>query len=230
MRLHRFIQKGIDLSRDSVEINEKEIVHQITAVLRLGAGDQLIISDGLDSAAEAKIASTTKNSVQVSILKRQKNTEKENAVVLYVSIPKKDILERIVQMTTEIGVTKIVPIVCDRTVKTGIVLPRLEKIATEATELSGRFRVPAIETPITFSEALERAKKEGLNTIVLDKNGDRLKSEKIGGYALFVGPEGGFTEKEILLAQEIGASIISLGAHTLRVETAAVASVSIIRQ
>lgn len=150
MRLHRFFTDE-DISGETIFLSEKGLVHQIADVLRLSAGDEIVLcKDGYD--ARVRITEVSKNGIGGEILSLQKNTaEPDRHVTLYFSILKKENVELVVQKAVEAGVSEIVPLKTKRTVKTGLSVERLEKIAREATEQCGRARIPAVREPVEFS-------------------------------------------------------------------------------
>ena len=156
----------------------------------------------------------------------------------------------VVQKTTECGISKIVPIISARTIKTGLNLERLKKIAKEASEQSGRSIVPEILEPISFEKSFELVKKNEIN-ILFDSSGEFLfektcehdgantrnfSAEKYPCFSnrnspqtnIWIGPEGGWTPEEINKTRDLNFKIKSLGKNTLRAETAAIVSTYLI--
>ena len=222
MKLHRFIG-NFDLSKKEMSINDTDFINQAKNVLRLKIGDKLILCDGNLKEAVAEIVNLNKEFAELKILETYKNkNEPEKNVILYCSILKKENFELAVQKAVEVGVKEIVPIITTRTVKLGLNKDRLEKIIKEAAEQSGRGFLPVLGEPINFDEALKSAKENGLNLFFQagypPLGHSMSKFEKIG---IFVGPEGGWTEGEIKIAQSNGFTIVGLGKTILRAETAA---------
>jgi len=244
-KIHRFID-NFDLSKKELKING-EIAHQIIKVLKLKNGEKIELGNGKGVVAFGKIKEIEKETVTVEIEKIIE--EKENKkVILFCSIFKKENFEIVVQKTTECGVLKIVPLITSRTIKTGLNLERLRKIAKEASEQSGRSSVPEIMEPITFEESLKLQKENDLN-IIFDASGElsfkttwecdgtstrNFSAEKYPcvlkdnspliytNIFIWIGPEGGWTEQEIEKAKNSNLKIVSLGSLTLRGETAAI--------
>lgn len=231
MRLNRFyIPNAAKVGE--WEINDIDRVNQIKNVLRHKVGDTLIVFDGKGNEIQVKISKVGKKAIKVIVQVVTKSTSKpKKEVVLHCSILKRDNFELVVQKTTEIGITKIVPIICERTIKTGLNQDRLGKIAIEAAEQSSRGVVPEILEPVSLSKAIEdchglrpRNDSEVIN-IIFDQSGQslgltkRLTNQPIN---LFIGPEGGWTNQELQFAKENDFEIISLGSTTLRAETAAI--------
>ncbi len=223
MKIHRFID-NFDLSQKQLEISG-DIAHQIIKVLKLEIGEKIELCDGKHISAMADIREIKNKSVIVEITQTWTSDVQVNKVTLFCSILKKENFELVVQKTTEVGVYKIIPIISARTIKTGLNLERLQKIAKEASEQSGRINVPEILEPMVFEKSLKLCKENDLN-ILFDGSGEPLgglaaKWEKIN---IFIGPEGGWTEEEIKKARSANFKIMKLGNLTLRGETAAIIS------
>ncbi len=162
-----------------------------------------------------------------------RHTEPAIRVSLYQAIPKKTALfEWVVEKATELGVSTIHPLITERTEKRRLSkFERLERIAVEATEQCNRLRVPLIHHPVSFETALSQVKNgylayefaEGMDLL------DYGKGLTAGGaLQLFIGPEGGFGQKEVNLAKKAGIKIYTLGPRILRTETAAMASLALL--
>ena len=218
MKIHRFIG-DFSVTATTITITTPELVHQMNRVLKLTPGETIILSDGHGTDTEAVITEITKKNVLVRIISQQKNpNEPTKQVTLYLAILKRDNFELSVQKAVEVGVSKIVPIVTERTVKSGLNMQRLETIIREAAEQSGRGIVPTLGDTLTFSQAVTQCKPK--ETILFDLSGKETSYTKIT--SLFIGPEGGFAPAEVALAHKHGVAIGSLGALTLRGETAAI--------
>jgi len=223
-KIHRFI--------DDFNLNEKEleisgdIAYQIIKVLKLEIGEKIELCDGKDTVALGEIKDITNKNIIVKIIDIKKENTQNKKVSLFCAILKKENFELVVQKATEVGIYKIVPIISARTIKTGLNLERLKKIAKEASEQSGRTSVPEILEPISFENALKTINENDVN-ILFDGLGKESLFEK--HYAnsvcnIFIGPEGGWTEEEIKKAHNANFKIMNLGNLTLRGETAAIIS------
>lgn len=224
MRLHRFIG-NFDLSKKELSIDDADFINQVKNVLRFKVGDELILCDGKRNEAKVRFIELENLVSKLEILEVYENeNEPENYVVLYCSLLKKENFELAVQKAVEVGVKEIIPIITARTVKFGLNFERLNKIIKEAAEQSGRGVLPKLNETIDFAKAVAEAKNK--NEINLFFNigesplGSRTsKFKKIG---VFVGPEGGWTEEEMKIAQSNGCILVGLGKTVLRAETAAV--------
>ena len=146
-------------------------------------------------------------------------------VILYQAVPKGKHMDLVVEKATEIGVAAIVPLVTGRSVvRPGgeVKVERWRRLAHAAARQSLQLRVPDVTEPASFEQAVREAGEEG----VLLHNATRLPQleEVMAGspVRLFVGPEGGWDEEEIELAEENGFSVAQLGASRLRSETAGI--------
>lgn len=219
MRLHRFFL-DVDLTRSPVTVGDADACHQMHRVLRLEAGDCVIVADGKGMEARARIERIDAKTVTFAFdAPRAVAAEPARFVTLYCAVLKRENMEWVVQKAVETGAKRIVPVLSSRTVKTGLKNDRLRKIAREAAEQSGRGVVPEVLEPMQFGEAVASAK--GRN-VFFDFNGDARWTSGLGAAAgCWVGPEGGWTAEERRAAEAAGFVIGSLGELTLRAETAA---------
>lgn len=232
MKLHRFIG-NFDFSRNQVEITNPENIKQIKGVLRLGEGDFLILCDGAGNEFEVKILEISKNAIICEIEKKLDSKEIGNKVSLYLAILKKENFELAVQKAVECGVSEIIPMITERTVKTGLNAERLEKIIKEASEQCGRTFVPKLYEIMKFENAIEDGLKNQTRIFYdTDTNQSCQSCQRscqspalaisAKSVSIFIGPEGGFVEKENKIAKDSGYTVASLGSLTLRAETAAI--------
>lgn len=221
MKIHRFIG-DFDLDKETLIIDEKNLVHQIGSVLRLQKNEYIIVSDGKGYESKGLITSITKKDVMLSLEEKYKGIESKNSVHLYLCEIKRDLFELAVQKATECGVNSITPIISSRTLKKNLSTERLRVIAKEASEQCGRSTLPIINEP----EHLDNALKLAIGTkIFCNLAGEEIRNINEGNtYSIFIGPEGGWSDEEILEAKSNGAIEVSLGQTTLRAETAAIIS------
>lgn len=239
----RFFVDPALFSEDTVTLSSDTHRH-ISLSLRMAVGDALVLSDGGGLEADGRILSMSGSETVVSLSqKRTGEAELPIAVHLYQGNPKGDKSELILQKATELGAASVSFFESSRTVAR--ILPeraekqraRLVRIATEAAGQCGRARIPRVALPLSFAAALAEAKancdlvlfcyegeRECSLLSVLEKERDRA----IGSIAVFVGPEGGFSEGEAAAAAAAGARCISLGRRILRCETAPIYAISCI--
>jgi len=180
-----------------------------------------LVSDGKGNEAEGKIILINKDLIQASKISVKENIPEINKqVILYCAILKKENFELVCQKATEVGVSKIIPVISERTIKLGLKEERLKMIIKEAAEQSGRVIIPELGEPIDFSDAVVSAM--GIR-IIFDPDGEvmgKVNDEK--EVSIMIGPEGGWSDVEIKKTIEQGWRIASLGDLTLRAETAAI--------
>lgn len=230
MKLHRFFIAPQMFSGRIANIDDAEIVKQISKVLRLHPGEEIILLDGDGFEYITRLIKVGAREAQAEILKRQINgNEPLLKIALYQSIIKKDNFEWVLQKCTEVGVSSYVPIRSERSEKQNLNIPRMQKILREAAEQSERAMVPPLSEPQEFLKALQRAALTGVPTLVLHPGGDPIKNyaknKDLFELNMFVGPEGGFSDAEIDAARELRANgrqidVVSLGPRILRAETA----------
>ncbi|MBI2610068.1 16S rRNA (uracil(1498)-N(3))-methyltransferase [Candidatus Giovannonibacteria bacterium] len=205
-------------NKSSLDLPE-DVLRQLKTILRSKAGDKIILIDG--SGFDFIAAFDGKKAV---ILEKIPNKcEPERKIHLFQSNLKKDKMELVFQKATELGVFKFYPILSERSVKKDFNRERAEKIIKEAVEQSGRAIIPEIHEVMDFKNALEFVQNERFKGIIADQNSKKHISEvlKTPQMAIFIGPEGGFSENEIAEMKESGFQSVFLCKTVLRGETAA---------
>jgi 16S rRNA (uracil1498-N3)-methyltransferase len=235
----KFFVKSLDIFNQEINITGDDINH-IKNVLRLRLGDNIIVTDERGMDYTVKLESFEATHIRTSIIQSYINKSEPNVkVTLFQGIPKSDKMDLIIQKCVELGVSKIVPVVTERTIvkienqKDAIKkTERWQKIILEAAKQCNRGIVPQIMIPISFNEALECAGEAELGIIPYEKevsNGLRgLLKQGIKSVSVIIGPEGGFTENEIKRAENKGIKAVTLGPRILRTETAGIAVMSIL--
>ena len=221
MRLHRFIG-DYDFSKKEIEILDPKIIKQIKGVLRFKKGEMIILSDGKGNNAEITLSFLSSDKITGTIDKVAKKEKTRRRVSLYLAVLKKENFELAVQKAVEAGVSEIIPVITERTIKTGLNIDRLKKIILEASEQSGRSFVPVLSPILKFQNALINGNNAEEKVIFHLDNDLYVPNKEAQNISIFVGPEGGFTPKEINLAKDSGYTVSSLGHLTLRAETAAI--------
>ena len=214
-----------------------DTAHQIRRVFRLQVGDRVIAIDNQGVELLVELIGVGEDVTGRVIERRSNVAEPRIQVHLYAAVTKAKKLELVVQKCTEIGIASVTPVLCTRSIAGSpgeLRGERLREIAREAAEQSGRGRIPAVMPATSFAQALSSASVPSLlfsgaaNAHRLRTIEDALRGFEIESVGVFVGPEGGFTDSEIDLAQADGLSIVSLGPRTLRAETAAIVASALI--
>ncbi len=227
MRLHRFFVSNPILESETIEVEDFELLHQLRKVFRFTVGGQVILFDNSGMEYKALIQEFGKKSVTFSIISKREGAVAVREVHLFISLLKKDNFEWILQKGTELGVTKFVPIISSRSEKKNINLERARKIIKEASEQSGRSILPDILDTKSFEEALN----VNFPCFAFDPGGDIFTIEHAQKYSplgIFVGPEGGWSNQEIMFFKRNEIRVYSLGPQVLRAETAAIAISSLL--
>ena len=217
------------LSTNMSDKLDKSQSHYVNKVMRVKENEVFSLFNS-SGEWEAKILDISKNIVEFNITKqlRQKETTKE--LWLAFSPIKSNYFNFMIQKATELGVTKFLPIVFDRTIVRKINKERLEKVIIEAAEQSNRINVPSIEEPQSLNSFLKNSKVDliftDLNTSNTKIDLNQLTSNPT---CVIIGPEGDFSEVE---RQEIlkfnGVQAIKINENILRSETAVISAISII--
>ncbi|MDI3339515.1 MAG: 16S rRNA (uracil(1498)-N(3))-methyltransferase [Sphaerobacter sp.] len=209
--------------------------HQIARVLRLGAGDMVVLFNGDGTEVPGTIRASRARCVTLELgAPRPGRPEPQPAVHLAHGLLKADRFDWVVQKATELGVARITPLATSRSV---VSLPpdraqqrreRWQRIAIEAAEQSGRVTVPVVAAPARLDELLPlMAHTPAL--LCWERESAPLRLAPLppaGPLLVLVGPEGGFTRDEVDAAVAAGAHTVSLGPLILRSETAAVAALA----
>ena len=218
------------LSANMIDKLDKNQSHYLSKVMRIKENEIFSLFNK-EGEWEAKILEISKNIVEFKITKqlRQKHNTKE--LWLAFSPIKSNYQNFMLQKATELGVTKFMPIIFDRTVVRKVNKERLEKIVIEASEQSNRINVPPIESPQTLDNFLK--KKNLMNLIFTDLNSDNRKVDKSKltdkPICIIIGPEGDFSEAErdkILSFKNV--QPIKINDNILRSETAVISAISIV--
>ena len=243
--MHKFFTPKELINENTAKIIGEDVKH-IIKVLRIEAGEKVVLNDCQGTEYLAVISSTSKQEVEFEILEKLDiNNESPVKIHLYQGLPKAQKMDLIVQKGTELGISDL-PVMTSRVdVKLKgefKKLDRLNRIALEAAKQSKRSIVPKVLEPISFDEALEGMKQLdliivpyenaegfGIKSLINKLREENTALNKISEVGIFIGPEGGIEEDEILKLKEIGAHIVTLGNRILRTETAGFTAASLIQ-
>ncbi len=200
--------------------------HHLGAVRRFAPGDAVVLFNGDGAEYPAEIAEVSKRQAVLRVLARvEANREIPFPIVVGCALPKRERLDFLLEKLVEVGATRFVPLVTERSV----VRPKEDKLekwrraVVEASKQCGRNRLMAVDKPLSLAEFLN-AGWPGEKRILHTGLPSMVASTGIAGAAFAVGPEGGFTDVEIDAATEAGWRTLSFGPRVLRVETAAIAA------
>ena len=207
---------------------DKSQSHYVCKVMRIKENEVFSLFNS-SGEWEVKILKISKSIVEFNVTKQLRQKENFKELWLAFSPIKSNYFNFMIQKATELGVTKFLPIIFDRTIVRKINKERLEKVIIEAAEQSNRINVPVIEQPQTLKSFL----KNDMDLIFTDLNASNkkidLKMITANPTCVIIGPEGDFSEQE---RQEIlefkGVQPIKINENILRSETAVISALSII--
>lgn len=232
--MYQFFVEPSQIQENKIVITGSDVNH-IKNVLRMKPGEEISVRNGMDDKeyrCEIVLLSDTEICCKLRFVKEE-GVELPAKVYLFQGIPKSDKMEFIVQKAVELGVYEIIPVATDRSVvkldekKAKSRIARWQGVAESAAKQCKRAVIPRIENVMTVSEAVSYADAMDVKLIPyeLAEGMERTKAlfdaiPTESSVAVFIGPEGGFTEEEISLAGEHGIKPVTLGKRILRTETA----------
>ncbi len=234
----RFYVPQPRIEKGMLRVEGNEVKH-VRRVLRLKAGDEIVVFDGFGKEYEGMIVEESPSSVVVYIQNVfSSNKESRLEVTLAQSLLKGEKMDDLIRKATELGVKEIIPFFSSRSIPLLEKSKRLkrhyrwERIAIDASKQCGRGAVPKIEILQGYSEMLQIASPEILRLILWEKEGFKLKevlekSKETVKIFFIIGPEGGFSQGEVEEAKKIGFIPVFLGGRILRAETASLCLLSI---
>lgn len=233
---YHFIVDTEQIKSGKIAITGEDFGH-LTRVLRLKKGDEITATDGSGNLYKCLLEEIYQSEALGKIISVELDqTESPIEMVLLQGLPKGDKLELIIQKTTELGISRVVPVAMKRSVvqlSTGKAKERTtrwQRIAREAAKQCRRSQVPVVEYATDLREVLDSLNEDalillpwegentqGIKEVLISKETSERKQ-----IAIIIGPEGGFDEQEIELAKQYNAVSVSLGPRILRTETAAI--------
>ena len=218
---------------ESLSINltnklDKPQSHYLTRVMRINIGKNFSLFNQ-NGEWEAKITKITNGIVEFLTIKKIRSKNNEREIWLAFAPIKLNYLNLMIQKATELGISKFIPILTERTIVRKINEKRLDKIIVEASEQSNRLKVPKIEKIMKLDNFLKINKKTKIIFGDLNTNNNKLIINNIEPLCILIGPEGDFTLKErekILKLKKIVP--LKINENILRSETAAISLISII--
>jgi 16S rRNA (uracil1498-N3)-methyltransferase len=218
----------------TLTITGSEFTH-MTHVMRMREGDAIRVVDGNGNSYDALITSITREGASCRITALTQGLhEPARALTLAAGMLKNPSrFDYLVEKACEIGVMRIVPLLTERTIPRHAKTERWQKLCVAAMKQSGRCVLPRVLEPVTFREFISSCEPQVLKYIPHEQSGIPLSTSRAawdGPAVVCIGPEGGFSDEEVALAQGGGFQPVSLGARRLRTETAALVACAIILQ
>ena len=218
---------------ESLSINlssklDKSQSHYLSKVMRVNTGEKFSLFNQ-NGEWEAKIDKIIKGIVEFSISKKIRSNTNEKEIWLAFAPIKLNYLNLMIQKATELGVTKFIPILTERTIVRKINEKRVNKIIIEASEQSNRLKVPQLEEIVKLDDFLKFNQKTNIIFGDLNTNNNKLNIKSTESLCILIGPEGDFTTQErekILKLKNI--IPLKINENILRSETAAISIISIV--
>lgn len=239
--MHRFYAPALDAGDESVALPREEAEH-LARVLRIGVGDTVAVFDGRGSEFLARVTHAGIRDARVTLLSRvQPAAESAVLVTLVQAVLKGDKMDEVIRDAVMLGAAAVQPLVTRRTETTvaailrGARVDRWRRVALASAKQSRRAVLPEIRTPLTLETYLDEPVSGA--RLMLVEPGSHADVEPLGALrrepapaeaAVWVGPEGGWDEREWSAARERGARLISLGPRTLRADAVPVAVMSVL--
>lgn len=227
MRVHRFyVSPDIEKSHD-FWLHDERLLHQWKNVLRYSPGQEAVLFDGQGHDALYRIEAITDKEAHLIHVTDFEPKLPSKDIYLFWSLLKKDKNDWVLQKCTELGVSHFVPLIADRSEKTGFNLERAHKIVIEAAEQCGRSDIPNVREPFKVETALnEFATKLQLFICEQEQVTDNGQQKTKNSVGVLIGPEGGWSDAEKVLFEKMNINHLNLHDFTLRAETACVAAVT----
>jgi 16S rRNA (uracil1498-N3)-methyltransferase len=219
-RERRFLVSNLE---SGVRLSPEE-AHHLVHVLRLREGAEVSLFDGKGGAARATVQRIAGREVELRLLGPEPSRESPIFLTLAVSPPKGDRMSFLIEKLTELGVTRVIPLETERgrSVKN---LERWRRIAVEACKQSGRSRSPEVSAARGYEGVLG---EEG-SLLAAHPGAPPLSAPRRGAIVALIGPEGGWSTRELALFAQRGVTLFGLGPRTLRTETAAIAAATLVQ-
>lgn len=235
--IRAFIEDSPENEGDEVLLAKDEGNH-LSRVLRIQKGDALELLDGKGGRFASICLEVDRNQVRVLVSKVEKIAPCNPQTRMAIALGKGNKWEEIIRPLTELGINRLTPLKTERTegafprAKLKDKKERWLKIAREACKQSGNPWLPVFDSPVDFKEIV-RSPEPGEERWMASLC-KAMPVKKFGGDAnllsIFIGPEGGWSQREEVFGKNAGLSVLSLGRHVLRVETAAVSALAVARQ
>jgi 16S rRNA (uracil1498-N3)-methyltransferase len=239
--MRRFFVRPEDVEGRELRLRGDE-AHHLARVLRLGSGAQVVVFNGQGHEYVAKVERFEANGVVCRILRDTVvQPTRALSITLGQGLPKAEKFAWVIQKTTELGVSEIVPLLTERVIphvahdRIATKVSRWEKLARQACKQSGRATVPHLWPPTTLDTFFASCQSAGLKLVLWDGEHTRAlrsvleASEPVASVAVVVGPEGGLTAQEVARGEPYGFLTVGLGKRILRTETAGLIAVALLQ-
>ncbi len=224
---------------DTIGLTEPDQVHHIRQVLRLKVGEEVTVFDPEGNEYRASISTLDRQQVLLQVQSRQAASPRRYSLAVACAVPKRSLLDDVIDKMTQLGVDTIIPLITERVIvklaeNPASRLDRWKKIARSAAEQSQRRTLPEIPGIFDWPKIMDISAEYELKLIPTLTGSSRPINTALSGnqssrILVLIGPEGDFSPREVDQALAAGFVPVSLGNTVLRVETAAIAIASYIR-
>ncbi len=223
MRIHRFYTGSeIELKHD-FWVHDARLVNQWRRVLRMAPGQELVLFDGTTHDRLYKLIEINEREAHLQLITDFERKVPSKEIYLLWSLLKKDKNDWVLQKCTELGASHFMPLLAERSEKTGFNLERAEKIVIEAAEQCGRSDIPAVREPMQVETAVTHF--DGRVPLLVCEQTESNTRTDMDNAGILIGPEGGWSDSEKQLFKDHHLTQLSLHDFTLRAETACVTAV-----
>ncbi len=235
MALPFFYKEDLVASSTSVVLDEATSKH-IVQVLRMQNGGQLQLTNGKGNLFTAEITDDNRKKCAVTVIKKSDIKNQTSDISIAISLVKNTTrFEWFLEKATEVGVTEIIPLICERTEKTNFKMERMKSILVSAMLQSQQCWLPVLQEPVKYANVPigKWANTEKYIAHCEDENNKQPFSNKLINQStnklILIGPEGDFTKNEIELALQNNFIPVALGETRLRTETAGIVAATILK-
>ena len=202
--------------------------HYLATVMRMGAGDQLLLFNGVSGESLAEVVEAGRKRVTLVVCQPTRAQEAVPDLALAFAPIKKGRVDWLVEKAVELGVARLQPVITQRTIVDKLNMERMRAHIVEAAEQCGRTSVASFDAPVKLDAFLRGLGGERTLYFADESGGAPAAAAFVSGAAtILIGPEGGFTPEEATAIRALPtATAISLGPRILRAETAALAAVA----
>ncbi len=243
--MHRFHVSPAECGETTITLAGGE-AHHALRVLRLRFGDAAVVLDGAGGEYHCEVASASNQTVDLAVRRKRLEPRSPCEITLVQAVPKGKLFDSIVQKATELGASRVIPLLTDRVVrqfddeKSDSQLHHWRAVAIESIKQCGSLWLPQIDAPTSVASLLSRQEAHDLSLIASLETGglhprkwfQKFREQSVkpnpDSICVWVGPEGDFTSAELAAAKAAGALPITLGPLVLRSETAAIYCLSVL--
>ena len=222
------LSAGTAISVDSGQI------HYLRSVMRLGPGSEVLLFNGRDGEWSAEIEQLDRHTGRFRVARQRRAPIPEPDIWLAFAPIKAGRIDYLAQKATELGITRLRPVMTERTQVTRVNTRRLRANAIEAAEQCGRLSVPAVDPPISLTELLADWPAQRPLLAAIERGPAMAITDALTELSpplgILIGPEGGFAPAELdALTRRPNVKAVSLGPRVLRAETAAIAATAVVQ-